>query len=114
MVEKVKQQKETHLKRIRPEIYESENAFLDIILTRCDNPIAAREYRETCLLPYMSVETLSKDRSRIPGLPHYRTNHMPEEWVTFDNNQILAAWVEGAIEQKFCSGCICMYGKSYG
>ena len=34
--------------------------------------------------------------------------------MAFDNRQLLAGCTEGATEQQFSSGCICMYGKSYG
>ena len=102
------------LKKLRPNMHESEDAFLDVLLRDCDNPIAARKYRTVFLLPYISVDTLSKDGSRILRLLHYRASHLPEEWVTFDNRQLLAGWAEGALEQKFGPGCICMYGGSYG
>ena len=102
------------LKRLRPNMYDNEDAFLDVVLHECENPIAARKYRTVCLLPYISVDTLSKDSSRLLRLLHYRASHLPDEWVTFDNRQIIAGWAEGVLEQQFNSGCICMYGKSYG
>lgn len=66
-------------------MHESEDAFLNVVLRDCDNSIAARKYRTVFLLPYIIVDTLSKDSSRLLRLLHYRAGHPPEEWVTFDN-----------------------------
>ncbi len=76
--------------------------------------IPIRQYRETFLLPYMTLETLSKDGPKLLRLLYRRVAHMPEEWVTFDNRQLLLGWFAGAFEEKFNAGCITMYGKSFG
>ena len=48
----------TFLKRLRSDMPDGEDAFLDVVLSKCDNPIAAREYRTVCLLPYISVDAV--------------------------------------------------------
>jgi len=62
----------------------------------------------------MTIETFSKDGSKLLRLLQLRAAHTPEEWVSFDNRQILSGWLAGAFEEKLNAGCITMYGKSYG
>lgn len=101
------------LKQVRPTMYESENAFMEI-QTKCPDAFSTRQYRGTFLLPYLTVDALSKDGSRLLRLMHHRMCNAPEAWVTFDNRQILAGWLAGSFEEKFNSGCITLYGSSYG
>ena len=104
----------SHLKSLKSDLYESENPLLEILLKQGKNPFSARMYRKTFLLPYINLEGLSKDGSRMLRLLYYRARHRPEEWVTFDNHQLLAGWASGVLEEKFNSGCISLHGKSYG
>ena len=92
------------LKRLRPDMHEGENVFLDLLLDRCDNPIVACQSRQLFLLPYVTVDNLSKGGSRLLCLLYYRTVHLPHEWVAFDKPKILAGWTEGALEGKFNPG----------
>ena len=41
----------SHLKQLRPEMYESENPLLDVLLKQGVDPFSARKYRKTFLLP---------------------------------------------------------------
>lgn len=106
--------RKTYLKQLRPNMYESHHTSLDLQINKCVDAIPIRQYRETFLLPYMTLETLSKDGPKLLRLLYRRVAHMPEEWVTFDNRQLLLGWFAGAFEEKFNAGCITMYGKSFG
>ncbi|KAL8831337.1 MAG: hypothetical protein Q9191_000924 [Dirinaria sp. TL-2023a] len=71
-------------------------------------------FRETLLIPYLTVENLSKDGARLLRLLFYRSFHLPEEWVSFDNRQLLEGWRTGMFDEKFNGGRITMHGESYG
>lgn len=107
-------QRKAFLKRIRPEMHERQNAFLDIQCTNSIDAMTTRKHRDTFLLPYLTTDTLSSDGSRLLRLLHHRVSHAPEEFVPFDNRQLLAGWLAGTFEEKFNGGCIIMCGKWYG
>lgn len=106
--------RKAYLKQLRPNMDESEHTSLVFQAFKFINAIPIRQFRETFLLPYMTLETLSKDGPKLLRLLYQRVAHMPEEWVTFDDRQLLSGWLVGAFEEKFNAGCITMYGKSYG
>lgn len=106
--------RKSYLKQLRPNMYESQNSFLDIHMDKCTDAMSTRQYRETFLVPYMTIETLSKDGPKLLRMIYQRIAHTPEELVTFDNRQILSGWHAGVFEEKFNAGCITLYGKSYG
>lgn len=93
---------------------EHESTMLDIISEVQEEQILLQQHRETFLLPYMNIETLSKDGSRLLRLLFHRVKHLPEEFVTFDNRQLLTGWHIGAFEERFNPGCVIMYGPSLG
>lgn len=92
------------LKRPRPDMCESQTAFMDIIVGSRDT-MATRKYRDTYLLSYMAIETFARDGPSLLRLLHYRVSHTPEEWVPFDNEQVLKGWLAGVFEERFNSGC---------
>lgn len=103
-----------HLRQLRPNITQTENAFMDTIINEFDLD-ESEQYRDTFLLPYLNLESLAQDGWRLIRLLHYRTHHHPEEWVTFDNRQILGAWIVGVYDEKYVfDGCVKMIGKDYG
>ncbi|KAI4196094.1 MAG: hypothetical protein LQ350_006791 [Teloschistes chrysophthalmus] len=61
---------------------EHESTMLDIISEVQEEQILLQQHRETFLLPYMNIETLSKDGSRLLRLLFHRVKHLPEEFVT--------------------------------
>lgn len=105
--------RKSFLKELRPDMIESENVFMDVI-NECPDAMSTRKYRQALLLPYLNVNSLSKDGSRMLRLVHHRIRHHPEDWVPFDNRQLLPGWHAGTFEEKFNSGCVTMFGEAYG
>ncbi|KAF8858232.1 hypothetical protein BDZ45DRAFT_786060 [Acephala macrosclerotiorum] len=73
-----------------------------------------RKHRNIHLLPYMSVENLLEDPSRIINLLHHRSMYSPSDLAAFDSRQIQFAWTTGVLETAFNKGSIVMYGERYG
>ncbi|KAL8836359.1 MAG: hypothetical protein Q9170_002932 [Blastenia crenularia] len=113
-IKKSNTKRRTYLKYLRPAMYESQNTHLDIHMTKTCDAMSTRQYHDAFLLPYLTIETLSVDSSRLLRLLHHRVAHTPEAWVSFDNRQILAGWLAGIFEEKFNAGSIVMFGKAYG
>lgn len=103
----------TFLKELRPNMCESHDPFNETQIM-CGKTIGTFSHRDTLLLPYLTIEVLSKDETKLLRLLHHRVSEAPEAWVTFDNHQILPGWLSGAFEEKFNEGCITMHGETYG
>ncbi|KAL8945974.1 MAG: hypothetical protein Q9222_007569 [Ikaeria aurantiellina] len=113
-IKKSNTKKRAFIKHLRPEMHESQNAFLDIHMTKARDALSTRRYGDAFLLPYLTMETLCTDSSRMLRVLHHRTAHTPEAWVPFDNRQILAGWLAGTFEERFNAESIVMFGKAYG
>ncbi|MCJ1479573.1 hypothetical protein MMC13_008259 [Lambiella insularis] len=70
--------------------------------------------RRSWLLPYVNLETLKADASRFLALLHIRTHYSPEQWVPFDNEQLVYGWHQWAIKTDCSSRAVTMYGPLYG
>lgn len=70
--------------------------------------------RKHYLLPYIDVETLSKNSATIFGLLHTRAKDSPAEWAPFDHEQIHYPWTGGLVDVSFNEGAIVMFGPRYG
>ena len=101
------------LKRLRPNMGDDHDAYEGTQMSDAST-LWTWEFRETLLLPYLTVETLSKDPTRLLRLLHYRSFYPPEDWVPFDNRQLHEGWRSGFLEEKYNDGCITMYGENYG
>ncbi|KAL8966046.1 MAG: hypothetical protein Q9183_003546, partial [Haloplaca sp. 2 TL-2023] len=104
---------------LRPQMLENEDKMLDIVIKlHRDDRIRERpkeeRYREPLLLPYINVETLSKDGTKILRLLNNRTTHRPADFVPFDYMQILTGWCAGAFKEQTSLGVITMHGAQYG
>ena len=106
------------LRDLRPKMLESEDKMMDIVIqvSRDRNRERPKEerYREPLLLPYVNVETLSKDGTKMLRLLQNRTTHWPAEFVSFDYMQILTGWCAGAFKEQTSLGVITMHGTEYG
>lgn len=65
--------RKAHLKQVRPNMHEGQNALMDTV-NACPDGMSTRQYRELFLLPYMTVDTLSKDGTRLLRLLYYRAS----------------------------------------
>ena len=73
-----------------------------------------RKYRLSLLLPYMNLETLSEDHTKLICLLHHRITHKPADWAIFDSNQLHTAWSWGKFDEPMAPGCVTMHGEHYG
>jgi hypothetical protein len=69
--------------------------------------------RKHYLLPYIDVETLSKNSATIFGLLHTRAKDSPAKWAPFDHDQIRYPWGGGLVDVSFNEGAIVMFGPQY-
>lgn len=106
--------RKSFLKQLRPEMIENEKAVLDMNNEFLMDPTLSQNHRKTFMLPYLNIETLSKDGSRMLRLVHYRVSHHPADWAPFDNQQLLSGWFLGAFTEEFNSGCMTISREEYG
>lgn len=68
------------------------------------------------LAPYINVETLVEDPSRLLGLLKGRLQYTPQDWLPFDSLQLQLHWDVGSIPLVFCVGnhCVSMSGSTFG
>jgi hypothetical protein len=76
--------------------------------------IPKRKYRKTWLLPYLTVDNLCDDKSKLLTLFCARALHDPEKWMMFDAEQVHDAYARGVIEVRFHPACVVTHGKDYG
>jgi hypothetical protein len=72
------------------------------------------KYQNICLLPYINVESLKENPSRLTRLLYNRTKYPPEDWVSFDSRMLNFAWTVGCFDLKFNKSCVVMHGAKYG
>ena len=107
-------ERKTHLKRIRHAMPEHENGFFDVVMNIPNSAPLRKKYRETFLLPWLTIDTLSKDGSKLLRLLDHRVRYAPDAWVSFDSRQLQAGWTIGAFDECLNAGCVIMYGDAYG
>lgn len=71
-------------------------------------------FRDTWLLPYLDIETLAEEPSRLLNLLYYRIKHTPAEWAAFDNSQLVLAEHWGILVAEFNKHCVVMRDSNYG
>lgn len=72
------------------------------------------KYRQTFLLPYITLESLVEDAGRMIGLLFYRGTLAPEKWVAFDDNKLQEGWKYGVLTEKSALGCIKLHDSEFG
>jgi hypothetical protein len=63
----------------------------------------ARARRKTFLLPYLNVEVLKRNPATLFGLLYNRTHYAPENWVPYDNRQLILNWESGYFDAEYSS-----------
>jgi hypothetical protein len=71
-------------------------------------------HRDSWFLPYLDVETLSEDPTLLLSLLHHRSSNEPEEWLTFDNANIVLVEHFSIMSSTFNRNCVVMQGPDYG
>ncbi|KAG4438579.1 hypothetical protein IFR05_005954 [Cadophora sp. M221] len=73
-----------------------------------------RKYRERFLLPYVNLEALTTDPTKLLNLLYCRTKYSPEQWAPYDNFLLNGQWWQGAFDLTYNRGCVVMHGVNYG
>jgi hypothetical protein len=76
--------------------------------------LASKTYRDALILPYLNVETLKDDPTKLIALLRYRADYAPENWVTFDAEAMKEEFDHGAIANAWNKNCVVMFGTDYG
>lgn len=84
---------------------ESYDPFNHTLFLACDRTLR-KEHHDTLLLPWMTLDML-KGEAKVLQLLHHRISNAPEEWVTFDNYQILRGWQVGNFEASIAMLGVC-------
>ena len=101
------------LEKAKPDLYPNRNPLIDIP-SRVEQLRHQREYRMGYMLPYLNVDDLSRDPTKLIGLLLHRTNCLPEEWVPFDHAMLRSGWKQCTLTEKSTDGCITMHGDHFG
>jgi hypothetical protein len=97
-----------------PGIPHSKGFIVDIEFNKIYLKIIREEYRKCLLLPYLDVQTLAANRSKLFGILHHRATHYPQEWVSFDYEQLTCSWTSGHFDVEYNPGCVHTHGVDYG
>ena len=101
------------LEKAQPDLYPKRNPHIDIP-SRVKQLGHQRVYRMGYMLPYLNVDDLSRDPTKLLGLLLHRTKGRPEDWVPFDNAMLWSGWKQCALSEKSADGCITMHGDQFG
>ncbi|KAI4767190.1 hypothetical protein E4T52_17527, partial [Aureobasidium sp. EXF-3400] len=71
-------------------------------------------HHDSWFLPYLDAETLSEDPTLFLSLLHHRTFNEPENWLMFDNSNIVLAEYFSIIPNVFDPNCVVTQGPDYG
>ena len=70
--------------------------------------------RKIFLLPYITLEALVEDASRMIGLLVHRATTSLEHWIAFDDIEVQEGWKYGVLTEKSAFGCIDLHGPDFG
>ncbi|CAF9921472.1 hypothetical protein IMSHALPRED_005180 [Imshaugia aleurites] len=70
--------------------------------------------RQIFLLPYITLEALVEDASRMIGLLVHRATTSLEDWIAFDDIEVQEGWKYGVLTEKSALGCIDLHGANFG
>lgn len=101
------------LLKANPHLYPNRNPLVDIP-SSVEQLRKQREYRMGYMLPYLNVEDLSRDPTKLIGLLLHRTTCKPEEWVPFDHAMLRSGWKQCTLSEQSADGCIIMHGDDFG
>ena len=71
-------------------------------------------FRLSALLPYLAIDMLKDNPSRIFALVHQRSSSAIEDWSAFDMHQTRDAWNAGLFAVDYSPSCVVMFGQEYG
>ncbi|THW26602.1 hypothetical protein D6D25_06539, partial [Aureobasidium pullulans] len=71
-------------------------------------------YQDSWFLPYLDAQTLSEDPTLFLSLLHHRTANEPEQWLMFDDANIVLAEHFAIVPNTFNPNCVVAQGPEYG
>jgi hypothetical protein len=71
-------------------------------------------YRKYLLVPYLDLETLTKNPAVLIGLLHSRAKDTPADWAPYDHEQLRTPWGLGLFDVAFNEGAVITFGPRYG
>ena len=90
---------------------------LDFLVTTtedCPQGGKRRKVPDCFLLPYINMEVLKGDPSKLLALLYNRLKHSPATWARHDYSLLQKDWDIGSFESIYNKNCIIMYGDNYG
>jgi hypothetical protein len=83
-------------------------------VARLDSKSDWHPHRKHLLVPFIDIETLTKNPATFVGLVNARARSLPEEWALYDSEQLRYSWGIGAFKIAFHGGAVVMHGSDYG
>lgn len=106
--------REAMLKNVDPEMYDRKWHEAHLAFDPATFNSEVRKHANIFLLPYMSLENLKEDPSRLLKLLELWTKHSPADLTVADNRRLTFGWTTGALEFNFDGCAIVMHGSRYG
>jgi hypothetical protein len=102
------------LRLAEPEIADRKGFVMEPTVARLDNKSDWHPHRKRFLIPFIDIETLTKNPATFVGLVNARAHSLPEEWALYDSEQLRSSWGIGAFRIAFHGGAVVMHGSDYG
>lgn len=110
-----RKQREKWLKKVYPNIPSLDTPAINIAMNGGLPPGAdLATYRTTFLLPYLTLQSLVEDASRMIGMLFHRATAELGDWVLFDESELQDSWNHGILTEKSAHGCIKLHGADLG
>ena len=102
------------LKQVYPEIPLLDTPGVYMAMNEKSAPEDRPKLRRIYLLPYITLESLVEDASRMIGLLIHRATASPEDWIAFDDIEVQEGWKYGVLTEKSALGCVDLHGANFG
>ena len=104
----------TILKKINPDLPKKWPARVHLEYANTTAAEHQQLHRQINLVPYLDLQSLSKDPSASIGLLDARIEKSPETWAPFDLQQLITAWAAGLFQVHFNKDAVKISGCEYG
>ncbi|TKA71729.1 hypothetical protein B0A55_08533 [Friedmanniomyces simplex] len=90
------------------------SARTDLSAQKQEDVATWKRNHESWLLPYLDIDGLSRNPSRLLLLLHYRTNHTLQDWFAHDCHHLKCAFSEGLLVIAYNPHCVVVHGDRDG
>jgi hypothetical protein len=84
-----------------PTSQNAKGSWPDLTVGGFDSNLDWTQHRTHLLVPYLGLETFTKNPANLFGLINARANSLPQEWALYDSEQLRSAWGIGSLEVAF-------------